>query len=189
MRSRSRHNGRGQPLNSTTQSTDRGCEWPGCAEAGEFRAPRSPRDLRSYVWFCLAHVRQYNASWNYYAGMADEEVEADIRRDTVWQRPTWRLGHQGGRFAQGFRVTDGFGYFNESAEHERPTTAPPRTPEAEALIVMDLSAPVTQAIVKARYKELVKRHHPDANGGNKASEEKFKEISQAYRTIMASLMT
>jgi hypothetical protein len=189
MNSRSRYSGRGRLSKGETPAVSRGCDWPGCSEAGEFRAPRSPRELRTYVWFCLTHVRQYNASWNYYAGMADEEVEADIRRDTVWQRPTWRLGQQGGRFAQGFRVTDGFGYFNEDAEHERPEATPHRTPEAEALIVLDLAAPVTQAMVKARYKELVKQHHPDANGGDKASEEKFKEISQAYRTIMASLMT
>jgi hypothetical protein len=189
MRSRLRHNGRGHSSDRAEHGVERGCEWPGCKEPGGFHAPRSPRDLKSQVWFCLAHVRQYNASWNYYAGMADEEVEADIRRDTVWQRPTWRLGPQGGRLAQGFRITDGFGYFNEGPESERPVAAAQRTPEAEALIVLDLSAPVTQAVVKARYKELVKRHHPDANGGTKASEEKFKEISQAYQTIMASLMT
>ncbi len=121
--------------------------------------------------------------------MAEDEVEADIRRDTVWQRPTWRLGPQGNRLSQGFRVTDGFGYFNESPEAESTAAAAHRSPEAEALLVLDLSAPVTQAAVKARYKELVKKHHPDANGGTKASEEKFKEISQAYRIVMASLMT
>ena len=52
---------------------------------------------------------------------------------------------------------------------------------------MDLDPPVTVEIVKARYKKLVKRHHPDANGGDKAAEEKFKQISEAYRTIMRSL--
>lgn len=184
-----RHNGRGHPLKNQTPPTDRGCEWPGCAAAGGYRAPRSPRELRSYVWFCLSHIRQYNAAWNYYADMAEDEVEADIRRDTVWQRPTWRLAPQGGRFAQGFRVTDGFGYFNEGPETESPAAKAHRTPEAEALLVLDLSLPVTQAMVKSRYKELVKKHHPDANGGTKASEEKFKEISQAYRIVMASLMT
>ena len=49
--------------------------------------------------------------------------------------------------------------------------------------------PISAAAVKARYKELVKRHHPDANGGDKASEEKFKQITQAYETIMDSLAT
>ena len=39
-------------------------------------------------------------------------------------------------------------------------------PAAEqALSVFDLSLPVTLVEVKARYKTLVKLHHPDANGG------------------------
>ena len=53
--------------------------------------------------------------------------------------------------------------------------------------VLDLNPPVTAMTVKARYKELVKRHHPDANGGDKASEERFKQINSAYETIMSSL--
>ena len=57
-----------------------------------YRAPRSPERLTEYWWFCLLHVRTYNAAWNYYAGMSDSQVEADIRRDTVWQRPSWPLG-------------------------------------------------------------------------------------------------
>ena len=60
--------------------------------------------------------------------------------------------------------------------------------EERALLVLDLRPPVTIAIVKTRYKELVKLHHPDATGGDKASEERFKQISEAYRTVMHSLM-
>ena len=37
--------------------------------------------------------------------------------------------------------------------------------------------------IKARYKELVKRHHPDANGGDRSSEEKLREIIQAYNYL------
>ena len=86
-------------------------------------------------------------------------------------------------------MTDGFGYFNERTEAEGPAASAQHTPEADALLVLELTAPVTQATVKARYKELVKKHHPDANGGTKASEEKFKQIGEAYRIVMASLMT
>ena len=68
------------------------CEWIGCDRDGLYRAPRSRRELRQYWWFCLEHVREYNAAWNYYAGMSDNEVEADVRFDTVWQRPSWPLG-------------------------------------------------------------------------------------------------
>src|SRR5882672_6797989 len=68
------------------------CDHPGCAAGGDFRAPRSRIELDHYFWFCLDHVRAYNAAWNYYAGMSEAEVEAEIRHDTTWQRPTWPLG-------------------------------------------------------------------------------------------------
>ena len=68
------------------------CDWPGCDGDGEHRAPKSRNELKNYHWFCLGHVRQYNAGWNFYEGMTDAEVEADVRRDTVWHRPSWSFG-------------------------------------------------------------------------------------------------
>lgn len=188
MRDRHRHNGKPRLYGAPPiDAHPRCCDWPGCDDGGEFRAPRSPRELDVYLWFCKDHIRQYNASWNFYAGMAEEEVEADIRRDTVWRRPTWPLG--GRPTAGGFRITDGFAYFDQEAGPAAPPPRQPPTAEELALEVLELEAPVTTAMVKARYKELVKRHHPDANGGTKASEEKFKEIDRAYRTIIDSLAT
>jgi DnaJ-class molecular chaperone len=37
--------------------------------------------------------------------------------------------------------------------------------------------------IKKVYRTLAKKHHPDANPGNKSSEEKFKEISEAYYVL------
>ena len=159
------------------------CNWPGCDHLGEYRAPQSRSALKSYVWFCLEHIRAYNSSWNYYKGMTEDEVEADVRRDTVWQRPSWRLGSDPREFAHA-HIRDDFGFF---AADEQEVRRPVATSEQKALQVLDLSAPVTVAIVKKRYKELVKQHHPDANGGDKAAEERFKQISEAYRVIMVSL--
>jgi hypothetical protein len=163
----------------------RACECPGCDQHGDFRAPRSRSQMTEYRWFCLRHVREYNAAWNYYAGMSDDEVEADIRRDTVWQRPSWPFATTVGCFAwHAAQATGGFGMFeNDQQPHRRE----PPSAEERALLVLELRAPVTIDIVKSRYKELVKRHHPDANGGDKAAEERFKEISEAYRTVMGSL--
>jgi hypothetical protein len=142
--------------------------------------------MTEYWWFCLQHVREYNAAWNYYAGMSDDEVEADVRRDTVWQRPSWPFATTVGCYAwHATRATGGFGVFEE-AQQAAPRREPP-TAEERALLVLELRAPVTVAIVKSRYKELVKRHHPDANGGDKAAEERFKEVSEAYRTAMDTL--
>ncbi|HEC14381.1 MAG TPA: J domain-containing protein, partial [Rhodospirillales bacterium] len=149
-------------------------------------------------WFCLDHVRLYNASWNYYQGMNDEEVEADLRNDTVWNRPSWALGSKVLRFKVGtsgmFDEEDVFGGsgaaggFEGSADSkDRPPAPPPGSEEAKSLSVLGLAPPLTVESVKTRYKELVKRYHPDANGGNKDFEEKFKQVNLAYRTIMDSL--
>ncbi len=178
------HNSRAREARDEGDSV-RPCDSPRCDQEGRHRAPCSRYELNRYRWFCLEHVRQYNAAWNYYQGMSDAEVEADVRRDTVWRRPSWPLGGYAGRRFHTERVSDPFGFFAESGPYAPRAAA--RTPASEAMIVLDLRPPVTTATVQARYKELVKRHHPDTNGGDKASEEKIKHINQAYATIMDSL--
>jgi DnaJ-like protein len=173
------------------------CDHPGCDCGGDFRAPKSRLELDSYYWFCLEHVRAYNIAWNYYAGMSEGEIEAEIRRDTVWQRPSWKLGE---RHGPGPQVRDPFGFYN-GKEHGRRTNGhanghaggPARDAAAratsareQALAVFDIEAPFTPLRLKARYKTLVKEHHPDAHGGDKAAEEKLKIINQAYATLKAS---
>ena len=175
----------------------RPCDHPGCEAGGDFRAPKSRLELDRYYWFCLEHVRAYNVAWNYYAGMSESEIEAEIRRDTVWQRPSWRLGE---RHGPGPRISDPFGLYS-GQRSTVPTAAPmrqtaagtPGTPQAravsareQALAVFDLEPPFTAVRLKARYKVLVKQHHPDAHGGDKAAEEKLKIINQAYATLKAS---
>lgn len=180
----------------------RGCDHPGCAAEGSFRAPRSRERLNEYFWFCLEHVRAYNAAWNYYEGMSEDEVEASVRADVTWQRPTWPLGgrigesRSSGAFGAGFRywraeVRDDFGFFGEGGEAGHGARERPRreadSEHAEALAAMELEAPLTLVELKARYKFLVKQHHPDANGGDKAAEERLKVINRAYTTLKKSL--
>ena len=167
----------------------RPCDWPGCRLEGSHRAPKSRDNLRDYHWFCLDHVRIYNTAWNYYAGMTEAEVEADIRCDTVWQRPSWPLGAAatGPRAFTIGDIADAFGFFAAGAEDERSRAPSLNGPETKALAVLGLTLPVTVDAVKARYKQLAKRYHPDANGGNAASEAKFRDINLAYKTLMDHL--
>lgn len=175
----------------------RRCEHPGCAQGGEFRAPRSRDDLNSFYWFCLDHVRLYNQAWNYYAGMDPAEIEAQIRFDTVWQRPTWPLGGRGApRFSGGAytdpaeHLRDGFAFFaDEATDPPRDGMTPRhRSPEHKALHTLGLAPPITKIALKKRYKELAKRFHPDRNNGDKAAEEQLKEINEAY-TILKNWVT
>lgn len=181
--------------NRESRGTEPVCEWPGCDGAGEFKAPRSRDALNEYRWFCLSHVREYNRNWNYYRGMDEDEVEADVRNDTVWHRPTWKLGAgDSWKYTQA-RINDPLGVGDAARDadarvnggasdprHPDPRMSDPKT--ARALAVFDLEIPVTIDDVKARYKELVKRHHPDANGGTKAAEEEFKKVTEAYEVIL-----
>jgi hypothetical protein len=172
------------------------CEWPKCEVVGEHRAPRSRDDLNSFRWFCLDHIRLYNKSWNYYEGMSDKQVEADLRDDTSWNRPSWPFAgmEKSLNFKNSSPGIDDFGgAFSQSGDPETESPAHPRhepdSQEAGAMAVLDLTPPVTADQIKRRYKELVKRYHPDANGGDKVAEEKFKQISLAYATLTSEHLT
>ena len=183
---------RANPLAATDGAKlhQRVCETPGCRLQGEYRAPRARDKLDEYRWFCLDHIREYNKKWDYFAGLDADQIEAHIRADTTWRRPVWPLGarRNGNPYAH---LKDPFGLADDAGLGEKP---PPKydgseqlTPaERNALDVLELSWPLTRAVVKSRYQELVKLHHPDANGGAREAEEKFKEINAAYSTLRAS---
>lgn len=174
------------------------CSHPGCAEQGEYRAPRSRHALRTYIWFCLEHVRAYNKAWDYYADMDAADIERHVREDVTWQRPTWPLGARGGPDpidGQKTGIKDGFGVYEDSVgragagrndDGDTREYRHLRAPEREALDVMNLAPPVTLEIVRDRYKELVKQLHPDANGGDKRAEERLKLVNHAYSTLKNS---
>lgn len=153
----------------------RSCGHPHCMAVGLHRAPKSRSSLRDYYWFCLDHIREYNSAWNYYSGMSEREVEGERRGDTVWHRPTWPFGSR-----RRERIRDPFCLFGEYPNGPTEPTPAPATPEAEAMAVLDLTPPLSNAGLKKRYKELVKRHHPDTNGGDKTAEEKLKLINHAH---------
>lgn len=181
---------------------ERLCDVPGCKDAGEYRAPKARDRLDQHYWFCLEHVRQYNAAWDYYAGMSIEEIEAHRRADQTWRRPSWPMGGQKPGHRIRFDLFDGMGILDDvaiagarrvdgagraRAGARDGATGRAAGPVAEAarraLAVLDLDPPVEFAAVKARYKELVKRHHPDANGGDKTAEERLKVINEAFTVL------
>jgi DnaJ-domain-containing protein 1 len=119
--------------------------------------------------------------------MSQDEIEAHIRYDTVWQRPTWPLGSFGSSRSRDplDAIRDGFGFFAEHNEERKAAEElwRPRSAEEKALSALGLKPPTVFAEIKRRYKELVKRLHPDANGGDKGAEEQLKVINQAYSTL------
>jgi len=161
---------------------------PSCDCTGEFRAPKSRTTLNEYWWFCLAHVRAYNAAWDFYKGMSPGQIEAQLRADTAWQRPTWPLGRLGGGGIDedALRETLDLMTAGRTQARRRATERPPEELR-EPLTTLGLDWPTTLAQVKARYKTLAKRHHPDANGGDRVAEERLKVINLAYAALRTRL--
>jgi DnaJ domain len=163
------------------------CDMPNCSRAGEYRAPRSPQSLRDYLWFCLDHVRAYNASWDYYRGMTPGEIERHLRADASWQRPSWPLGRLGGQFFDEEMLHDPLHLLATGKVRRGPAVEEAPNELRQPLATLGLAWPVTLDEVKARYKELAKRHHPDANGGDRAAEERLKTINLAYAAVRSRL--
>ncbi len=173
------------------------CNHPGCGAEANHRAPKARNRLDDYYWFCLDHIREYNRNWNYYAGMSDGQVESEIKNDTVWRRPSWPFSGagQGDTFGANIRFRDDLGIFDaaQSSHSRKRKNEQDKRPRQDAQVeralkIMNIDGPVNLTELKSRYKELVKRLHPDANGGDRAAEEKLKDINQAYATIKKFLV-
>ena len=170
-------------LEETPDVETRLCMSEGCNEQAFYPAPKSPHRLQDRYWFCLEHVKAYNASWNYYAHMGEAEIETSRREDTTWGRPSWPFSQ--GRFSYQIPPLEEIEAL--FARRNQTNTVILQTEETQALAVMDLSYPLTQDLLKTRYKILAKRFHPDLNQGCRQAEEHLKNINQAYSTLQKLL--
>lgn len=172
-----------QKKSQDVESTGYRCNWAGCFEAGDFRAPRSPANLHEYQWFCTAHITQFNKSWDYFEGMNENDIYAFQRDATTGHRPTWRMDQLKG--TQASRLEEAFGRMFGNSRAFKAEARPIGAREKDALAVLDLEHPSDKAKIKAQYRELVKKYHPDVNHGNNLTEETFKKITHAYHHLVA----
>jgi curved DNA-binding protein CbpA len=147
------------------------CEWPGCASRGPHRAPKGRDRAREYFHFCLNHVREYNQSYNFFSGMNAEAVARYQKDALTGHRPTWKMGANGSRWRPG------------PGSEAKTETRKVFNAERKALQVMGLGPEATLQEVKIKYKALVKQHHPDANGGDRSTEDRLIEIIKAYNYL------
>jgi len=165
------------------------CEWAGCKEIATNRAPKGKQNDKDYWHFCLAHTREYNQSYNFFAGMKDEAVLAYQKDALTGHRPTWKMGTGKRASRPNLRGTgtDPFGLFGEGMRAEQQARAeaarPVRNAERKALDTLGLDIGATPQQVKMRFKELVKRHHPDANGGDRSTENRLIEVIKSYNYL------
>jgi hypothetical protein len=183
---------------AATAEAEHRCQHPGCTEPAAHRAPQGRDREGQYFWFCIDHVRDYNKTYNYFTGMTDAAVAAYQKDAVIGHRPTWTMGHNSSGAKASTRAkapkkpnyNDPFNLFHGAPGQTRTAPEPERrivkNAERKALDVLDLDDQAAPEIVRARYKELVKRLHPDANGGDRGSEDKLRAVIQAYKYLKKS---
>lgn len=174
------------------------CEWQGCTNPGTHRAPKGRAREREYWRFCIEHVREYNQSYNYFSGMSDDAVARYQKDALTGHRPTWKMGANSGTkgrvgpedafgdtidpFSM-FSELNGRGRWRPGPESKASDTRKVMNAERKALQVLGLEDTATTAEIKVRFKALVKQHHPDANGGDRSTEDRLIEIIKAYNYL------
>lgn len=175
------------------------CTWDGCDKPGVHRAPVGRNAEGQFFMFCFEHVKDYNKGYNYFSGLSDSEIARYQKEAITGHRPTWTVGvnktagdapiHSTLRSgAANSRIRDPFGFTGAGTAGGQRVQASRKLKalEAKAFDTFELAANATPDDIKKRYKELVKKHHPDANGGDRGSEERFRAVVQAYQLLKQS---
>jgi len=173
---------------------ERACDHAGCRTPAAAKAPKSRDMPGEYYWFCQPHAAEYNRSWDFFAGMSEQQVAAAQAARLHGDRPTWqfkasRMSREAASFSaklgDGQGYADPFGMFG-AAGTKAPTAAPKRMLgklERNALADLDLTDEAQHPEIRARYTELVKRCHPDANGGDRSAEARLQRVIKSYKTL------
>ncbi|MFA5970595.1 MAG: DnaJ domain-containing protein [Sphingomonas sp.] len=188
----------GARFHGRVEGTGRGCNWPGCELAGEFRAPPADGGLASdrppqYQWFCLEHVREFNARYNFFAGMSPDEISDAQRPYAGWERETRAFASAGvdrpPPWADFSDPLDAIGarFRSRMAEEaQRQDGKPLSTDDRRALKVLGLGTDADRRALRTRYSELVRQYHPDRNGGDRGFEKKLQDVIAAYQSLRKS---
>ena len=176
------------------------CNAPGCDQPGEFRAPGvrasgfdGPGDYR---WFCLDHIRAFNAGYDFFAGMTPDEILAA-------QSPLagWDTHSRAFRPDAGIDAAPRWADFADPLEaiaarakarrqdHRNAQEAAQRgiSPEERAAYeVLGLAFDADRRALRSRYSELVRRYHPDRNGGDRSHEGRLQQVVEAYNRLKAT---
>jgi hypothetical protein len=174
----------------------RSCTAPGCNEPGEFRAPGNrsssfdgPGDYR---WFCLDHVREFNAGYDWFDGMSAEEIFEAQHPVAGWERASRAFSATAGidaaprwaDFADPLEAISGRARAFRSAPRSDARVLTPD--ERRAFEAMDLPLDADRTKLRKRYLELVRKLHPDRNGGDRRHEARLQAVVEAYQSLRGS---
>lgn len=177
-------------MSGAFETSTRRCDKEGCNQPGQYRAPKNPRNLDDYFWFCKDHVREYNANWNYFQGQSEAEFQEFLDNATVWERPTKPFGRSTKEQKWARHGIDdpleilGANGTNPELRTQTARKLPPT--ERKALEILEAKDHWSKAEIRKQYKSLVKDLHPDMNGGDRSDEDRLQEVVWAWDQIKDS---
>ena len=176
---------------------ERPCDHAGCRRAASARAPKSRDMMNEHYWFCQEHAAEYNRNWNFFAGMSEGEMRA-FQKDELFSggRPTWEMkaskhSREAASFQHKFKRGEGyrdpFDLFGRGGAQAQTRVEPEARLlgklERNALAELDLEVNADGPKIRSRYTDLVRKLHPDANGGDRAGENRLQKVIRAYQTL------
>ena len=179
------------------ESSIRTCEVDGCSEEAKYRAPKSPKDLENFHWFCLKHVKEYNTRWNFFKNHSEEEFEKEVNLSKTWGRKTKPFGskssvnrtHSDGNSRLRFGIEDPYGFIDSLGNNDTNSLGAKKRlnhSEHKALSILGATASMTKGEIRKLYKILIKDLHPDTNDGKRDDEERMTEVVWAWDQIRNS---
>jgi len=171
------------------------CDHDLCTELGKYKAPKSRLQLNEYYLFCLKHVTAYNKSWDFYKGLNVDQIELSIRKDAIWDRPSWPLKGNPNNIISQLKdfFNNDYSLFEKEKDFQnflknKTLGEKLSIEECKSIKILELSMPISLEKIKKKYKKLVKIFHPDVNDNNKKAENHFKEINEAYKVLLKKFL-
>ncbi|MDI1280579.1 J domain-containing protein [Brevundimonas sp.] len=179
---------------------EKACDWPDCSKPATARAPKSRERLNDFYDFCQSHAGTYNKNWNFYAGMSEGQVRAAQENEAMTGgRPTWDMkASKNSREAAGNAAklgkahtgpsgswSNSFGLFDRRTQEQVNPADDHRVGKLERAAMSDLGLEpgAEKSDIKARYHEMLKRFHPDTNGGDRGAEAKLQSVIRAWKIL------
>ena len=161
------------------------CDWNNCEQEGLYKAPKEKDNSKNFRLLCLAHIKEFNKSWNYFSGMNDQQIMRFLKSDMIWHKQTQSFSSPDNFF----KVLWNNDLNNEadkvkfSNEYDNINNFKFNSNDIKAFAILGLSVGLKWEIIQKKFKKLVKKFHPDMNAGNKKFEDKLKIITLAYTQL------
>ena len=157
------------------------CEWPGCDNKGDYKAPTSREKLRTFKFFCLEHIKEYNRAWDYFKGRSVEQIYNEISNDAYWHRKTKKK-------INNINVVDELNFFEKNSQSFQSHLEKNKLTDKKiihSLEILNLDDFCDINKLKTQYKKMVKKYHPDLN--QSGCNEKIIKLNNAYSSLIKFL--